>query len=87
MDNVRFHKNEVIEALIRARGASILWLPAYLPDLPPIELAFSKLNAWLRRAKALTIEALFQAITEGLAMITETDALSWFIHCGYLNIA
>jgi transposase len=87
MDNVRFHKNKTVEALIHARGASILWLPAYSPDLSPIEHAFSKLKAWLRRAKALTEEALHQAIAQGLAIITEADALSWFIHCGYLNIA
>jgi len=87
MDNVRFHKREGVEALIHARGASLLWLPAYSPDLSPIEHAFSKLKVWLRRVKALTQEALLQAIAESLQMITESDTLSWFIHCGYLNVA
>lgn len=87
MDNVRFHKSATIEALIQARGASILWLPAYSPDFSPIEHAFSKLKTWLRRVKAMTPPALVQAIKDGLARITDSDALSWFIHCGYLNIA
>ncbi len=86
MDNVRFHKAAPIEALIHSRGASILWLPAYSPDLSPIEHAFSKLKQGIRRAKALTVDALLDAIALGLRTITRQDALAWFIHCGFLNI-
>jgi len=86
MDNVRFHKATPIEALIHDRGASILWLPPYSPDLSPIEHAFSKLKQWIRRAKATTFEALLQAIDQGLLSITASDAISWFINCGFFNI-
>jgi transposase len=86
MDNVRFHKVAVIEELIHERGASILWLPPYSPDLSPIEHAFSKLKQAIRRAKATSLEALLQAIHLGLQAITANDALSWFINCGFFNI-
>lgn len=86
MDNVRFHKAASIEALIQQRGAAILWLPPYSPDLSPIEHAFSKLKQSLRRAKPTSFDALLHAIARGLQAITQTDALSWFINCGFLNI-
>ncbi len=86
MDNVRFHKATTIEALIHQRGASILWLPPYSPDFSPIEYAFSKLKQWLRRAKTTTFDALLNALAEGLDAITQSDALAWFITCGFLNI-
>jgi transposase len=86
MDNVAFHKADTIEGLIAARGASILWLPAYSPDLSPIEPAFGKLKECIRRAKAATLDALLDAIAQGFDAITESDVLSWFIHCGFFNI-
>ncbi|MBF0561713.1 MAG: transposase [Alphaproteobacteria bacterium] len=58
MDNVSFHKVAGIQAAIEARGARLLYLPAYSPDLNPIEKAFAKLKALLRRAAARTKEAL-----------------------------
>lgn len=86
MDNVPFHKAPSIEAAIRSRGAEIWWLPSYSPDLSPIELAFSKLKQFLRRAKVLTFDALLDALSQALAAISDTDALSWFIHCGFFNV-
>ncbi len=86
MDNVRFHKATAIEPLILQRGASILWLPPYSPDLSPIEHAFSKLKQFLRRAKTTTFDALLNAIADGLEAISSSDALAWFINCGYFNI-
>jgi transposase len=86
MDNVRFHKATAIEALIAQRGAAILWLPAYSPDLSPIEQAFSKLKQTIRRAKATTYDALLLAIERALKAITHADALAWFINCGFFNL-
>ena len=68
---------------IEARGCRLLFLPAYSPDFSPIEAAFSKLKTMLRRTGARTREALQEAIATALDLISETDALGWFTHCGY----
>lgn len=86
MDNLSCHKGSVVEALIDQRGASILWLPPYSPDFSPIEHAFSKLKTFLRQAKAQTLDALIEAIIQGLLTISATDAIGWFTHCGFLNL-
>jgi len=54
IDNLRCHKTDTVRQIIEVRGASILFLPAYSPDLSPIEQAFSKLKQFLRHLKALT---------------------------------
>jgi transposase len=84
LDNVSVHKGERVRQAIEARGCQVLFLPAYSPDLTPIEEAFSKLKAWLRRLGARTREALEEAIAEALKQITMQDAHGWFWHCGYL---
>ncbi len=86
-DNVAPHRGERLRDLIAARGCELRFLPAYSPDLSPIELAFSKLKERLRQAEARTREALEAAISEALAAITATDARGWFRHCGYLPLA
>jgi transposase len=78
MDNLSSHKVHGVRERIEDAGASVLYLPAYSPDLNPIEKAWAKLKQLLRSAKALTKEALDQAITELLPMITEQDAQAWF---------
>jgi transposase len=86
-DNVRTHQGATVRALIEARGCRLLFLPPYSPDFSPIEEAFSKLKAFLRRAEARTREALDAAITAALATITAADAHGWFTHCGYAPLA
>ncbi len=66
-------------------GCEVLFLPAYSPDFSPIEEAFSKLKARLRREKARTKEALVGAIGRALDAITAGDARVWFDHCGYAS--
>lgn len=83
MDNLRPHKNEHTLALIRAAGAEVLFLPAYSPDLNPIEKMWSKIKAQLRGAEARTPEALLEAIAAALQSVTPKDALGWFASCGY----
>ena len=68
IDNVAFHKVAGVREAIEARGARLLYLPAYSPDLNPIEKAFSKLKAFLRKTGARTKETLWQAI--GMAVDT-----------------
>ena len=87
MDNLRQHQGARTRALIEARGAELLFLPAYSPDLNPIEEAFSKLKALLRKAAARTHEALVAAIWAGLRAISASDARGYFVHCGYPPLA
>ena len=83
MDNLSPHKSDPTLRLIEQQGAQVLFLPAYSPDLNPIELMWSKVKAFLRKTEARTQPALIQAIAAALASITLQDALNWFAHCGY----
>ena len=83
MDNLSSHKGERVRELIEGRGCEVLYLPPYSPDLNPIEEAFSKLKALLRRAGARTREALVQALGQALDAVTARDARGFFEHCGY----
>ena len=83
MDNLRIHKGKKVQQLIEARGCQVLFLPAYSPDLSPIEEAFSKIKALLRRIGARTREALQEALEYALTTVSASDASGWFSHCGY----
>jgi transposase len=83
LDNLSIHTSEKVRLALSARGCRLLFLPAYSPDLSPIEEAFSKLKAFLRRMGARTREALEEAIAQALTAITAQDALGWFKYCGY----
>ena len=83
MDNLSSHKGNKVRQLIEARGCQVLFLPAYSPDLSPIEEAFSKNKAMLRRRGARTREALQEALEQALLTITQADASGWFHHGGY----
>lgn len=84
LDNLSIHTSKRVRQAIEAKGCRLLFLPAYSPDLSPIEEAFSKLKTYLRRVGARTREALQEAIVQGLATITAQDAAGWFSHCGYV---
>ena len=83
MDNLSIHQGARVRQAIEAKGCQLLFLPAYSPDLSPIEEAFSKLKTYLRRVGARTHEALFDAIAAALLTVTAADARGWFTHCGY----
>ena len=83
MDNLGAHKTERVKELIEGRGCELWFLPAYSPDLNPIEEAFSKVKGRLRRAAARTREALVEAMGGALSAVTPRDAEGWFAHCGY----
>ena len=78
LDNVAFHKGPAVEALIRARGAWLLFLPAYSPDLNPIELAFSKLKALLRKHAARSFDAIFDALGEICQLFSPAECRNYF---------
>jgi transposase len=83
MDNLSPHKSDPTLALIRQAGAEVRFLPAYSPDLNPIEMMWSKVKQWLRSVEARTSADLITAIGQALARVTPQDALNWFAHCGY----
>jgi transposase len=82
-DNLGSHKVAGVREAIEARGASLLHLPPYSPDLNPIELAFSKLKRLLRAAAARTADALEAAIGAALGQFTPAECASYLRHCGY----
>ena len=83
MDNLSPHKHNPTLRLIEQAGASVRFLPAYSPDLNPIEKMWSKVKQCLRSAEARTGEELQRAIAAALAIITARDAMNWFASCGY----
>ena len=83
LDGLGAHRTDKVRGLVEARGADLLFLPPYSPDLNPIEEAFSKIKSIVRKAGARTREALIEAISEALSAITLEDVAGWFAHCGY----
>lgn len=83
MDNLNTHGSPKVEAALYARGAFLLFLPRYSPDLNPIEKAWSKLKTFLRAVGARTGDTLRVALAEGLQTLTAADARAWFRHAGY----
>jgi len=83
LDNLSSHKSERAEAIIRSRGAWILFLPPYSPDLNPIEMAFSKLKAHLRATAARTIDDLWKAIGNICSLFSPEECSNYFAAAGY----
>jgi transposase len=83
MDNLPAHKVAGVRAAIEATGARLRLLPPYSPDFNPIELAFAKLKAVLRRAAARTIPELWTTIGNALPQFTPAECANYFTACGY----
>jgi transposase len=83
MDNLSIHRSPRVESAIKSTGAQLLALPAYSPDLDPIESCWSKVKTHLRKAKARTMEKLYKAIGAGIELLTPNDIRAWFVACGY----
>jgi transposase len=83
LDNLSSHKSERAEAFIRSRGAWILFLPPYSPDLNPIEMAFSKLKAHLRATADRTIDDLWKAIGNICSLFSPEECSNYFTAAGY----
>ena len=83
MDNLPAHKGETVRALIEARGARLLLLPPYSPDLNPIEMAFAKLKTLLRTAAERTVGALWDRIGIVLDAFTSQECANYLRHAGY----
>ncbi len=83
MDNLSSHKGPRVREMIEAEGAALLYLPPYSPDFNPIEMAFSKLKALLRKAAERTISALWDAIGRLIDLVTPKEAANYFAAAGY----
>lgn len=83
MDNLGSHKGSAVRAAIEAVGAMLLYLPPYSPDFNPIENAFSKLKALLRKAAERTVDALWDTIGALIPVFTATECANFFAAAGY----
>ena len=83
LDNLSSHKGDRVRELIEERGCSLLFLPPY----SPIEEAFSKIKALLKKSAARTRGALLEAIGRAISAVRPEDAMGYFGHCGYLPAA
>ncbi len=83
MDNLPAHKPVGVRIAIEAAGASLRYLPPYSPDFNPIEMAFAKLKALLRKASARTVTDLWQAIKEAIPQFEPRECANYFEHAGY----
>ena len=83
MDNLSSHKGPRVREMIEAAGASLLFLPPYSPDFNPIENAFSKLKAHLRKAAERTVDGLWSAIARVIDLFTTAECRNYFKAAGY----
>lgn len=83
MDNLGSHKGAGVRAAIEAAGAGLLYLPPYSPDFNPIEQAFAKLKAMLRKAAKRTLDDLWRAIARIIKTFTPSECANYFAAAGY----
>ena len=84
-DNLSSHKSAKAKGILRAQSNWILFLPPYSPDLNPIEMAYSKLKAHLRRLKARTFDALFQSVAQTCDLFPPEECRNLFKAAGYVT--
>ena len=85
LDKLAVHKSEKAAQYLRQRGAWFLFLPAYSPDLNPIEQAFSKIKAHLRKAEARTFEALWRAVGDICDLFEPLECWNYLKAAGYAS--
>jgi transposase len=83
MDNLSSHKRVSVREMIEAKGARLRFLPPYSPDFNPIEMAFSKLKALLRKAAERTVDGLWTAIGRFVDVFTTQECANYFAAAGY----
>ena len=82
-DNLPAHKVPGVQEAIENAGASLHYLPPYSPDFNPIEKAFAKLKAYLRKIAARTVDALWDAVAHAIRTFTSAHCRNYFVSCGY----
>jgi transposase len=83
LDNLAAHRMKAVARRLRAAGVGVWYLPPYSPDLNPIEKVWAKVKALVRKAKARTRQALWEAIAQALAAVTPQDCQGCFASCDY----
>jgi transposase len=83
LDGLGAHRTQKVRELIEGRGADLVLLPSYSPDMNPIEEALSKIKHLVRKEGARVCEVLVEAIARALSAVTPEDAAGWFAHAGY----
>jgi transposase len=83
MDNLSSHKGPAVRAMIEAAGARLLYLPPYSPDFNPIENAFAKLKALLRKAAERTVDGLWNCIGKSVELFLPDECKNYFNAAGY----
>ena len=83
MDNLPAHKVAGVRENIEATGAYLRYLPPYSPDFNPIEMAFAKLKAFLRRVAARSIPELWAAVSLAINRFRPKECENLFAHAGY----
>lgn len=83
MDNLSAHRADGVAEAVEARGARVVYLPPYSPDLNPIEKMWSKMKALLRGERVRDPGALPGAVARALARVTPSDCAGWYRSCGY----
>lgn len=86
MDNLPAHKSEAVRRLVEQAGAELRLLPPYSPDLNPIEMAFAKLKAILRKAAERTRDGLWDAIASALHQFSADECANYFTAAGYARV-
>lgn len=86
LDNLNVHKSEKSINIIKNKGAKCMFLPAYSPDLNPIEKMWSKVKQILRGIKARSKKELESSISLALNAVTASDAAGWITSCGYKKL-
>lgn len=85
-DNLGSHKGRQVRAALRAVGAKLFFLPAYSPDLNPIEMVFAKLKTLLRKADERSVEATWRRIGDLLGAFTANECANYLRHAGYASV-
>ena len=86
IDNLSAHQSKRVQSLLAKKRCHILFLPAYSPDVSPIENAFAKIKQCLRVAQAHTVDALIEALDRALAAVSPFDAIGFFTNARFLNL-
>jgi transposase len=86
LDNLSSHKSETAERAIRSKGAWMLFLPPYSPDLNPIEMVFAKLKTLFRKADERTVDTSWRRVGNLLGAFTPAECMNSLRHAGYASV-
>ena len=85
-DNLGSHKGKAARAIVRAKGAHLIFLPPYSPDLNPIEQVFAKLKHLVRKAQPRDLEATWRKVGQLLDLFTPAECANYLVNSGYGSV-